>query len=137
MQHKVTRTTDLRADARLATSRQVPLLVMFSQADCPFCFTLTEEILQPMLISGDYTDRVVIRELMIDGDRDIIDFSGKPIDPREVFSRHSLFVTPTILLFDSNGNEVGERQVGINTVDYYGYYLDKAIDAALKKIRLS
>ena len=137
MQHKVTRTTDLRTDAKLAASRQVPLLVMFSQVDCPFCHTLTEEILEPMLISGDYIDRVVIRELMIDGEADIIDFSGKPVDPYEVFRRHQLFVTPTILLFDSSGNEVGERQVGINTVDYYGYYLDEAIDAALKKIRLS
>ena len=137
MQHKVLQTSDLRADAELAYSRQVPLLVMFSQADCPFCMTLIEEILEPMLISGDYNDRVIIREFMIDGEKDIIDFSGKPVEPREVFTRYLMFVTPTILLFDSEGNEIGERQIGINTVDYYGYYLDEAIDAALRTIRLS
>ena len=88
-----------------------------------------------MLISGDYTDRVLIRELMIDDNQDIVDFSGKSIDPREVFSRYSLYVTPSLLLLDGHGIELAERQIGINTVDYYGYYLDQAIDQALKKIR--
>lgn len=134
MQHQLVKTTDLQADAKQAASIGIPLLVMFSQEDCPFCVKLTEEILQPMLISGDYTDRVLIRELMIDDDRDIIDFSGKPIDPRQVFTRYLLFVTPSILLFDRQGNELAERQIGINTVDYYGYYLDEAINVALTKL---
>jgi len=108
---------------------------MFSQEECPFCLKLTEEILEPMLISGDYTDRVLIRELMIDGNDELVDFSGESIDPRAVFSRYLLYVTPTILLLDSKGDEVAERQVGINTVEYYGYYLDEAIRQALEKIR--
>ena len=135
MQHNLIKTTNLQADGELAKSRSIPLLIMFSQADCPFCHTLTEEILEPMLISGDYTDRVLIRELMIDDSRDLIDFSGKPIDPRAVFSRYLLYVTPSILLLDNQGNELAERQIGINTVDYYGYYLDQAIDHALSKVR--
>lgn len=132
---RLIKTTDLQNDGQLAKSQLTPLLLMFSQADCPFCLTLTEEILEPMLISGDYTDRVLIRELMIDDNHDIIDFSGRPIDPREVFSRYLLYVTPSILLLNDQGHELAERQIGINTVDYYGYYLDEAIDQALKKIR--
>ena len=135
MQHKLIKTTNLKADSELARSQSVPLLVMFSQEHCAFCLKLTEEILEPMLISGDYTDRVLIRELMIDGNQDIIDFSGFSTDPREVFSRYLLYVTPSILLLDSQGKELAERQIGINTVDYYGYYLDEAINQALNKIR--
>ena len=110
-------------------------MIMFSQEDCPFCVKLTEEIINPMLISGDYTDRVLIRELMIDASQDIIDFTGDPIDAREIFSRYLLFVTPSVLLLDGSGEELAERQIGINTVDYYGYYLDEAIDQALTTIR--
>lgn len=135
MQHNLIKTTNLQNDGELAKSRSIPLLIMFSQADCPFCHTLTEEILEPMLISGDYTDRVLIRELMIDDSRDLIDFSGKSIAPRAVFTRYLLYVTPSILLLDNQGNELAERQIGINTVDYYGYYLDRAIDHALSKVR--
>lgn len=134
MRHKLIKTTNLKMDSELAGSHSIPLLLMFSQEDCPFCLKLTEEILEPMLISGDYTDRVLIRELMIDGNQDIVDFSGYSIDPRAVFSRYLLYVTPSILLLDKQGKELAERQIGINTVDYYGYYLDEAIDQALNTI---
>ena len=134
MQHNIIKTANLQADGKLAESRSVPLLIMFSQAYCAFCQKLTEEILEPMLISGDYTDRVLIRELRIDDNQDIIDFTGEIIDPRGVFSRYLLFVTPSILLLDSQGKELAERQIGINTVEFYGYYLDQAIDQALTHV---
>ena len=88
-----------------------------------------------MLISGDYTDRVLIRELRIDADQDIIDFNGEKTNPGKIFTRYSLYVTPSVLLLDRQGSELGERQIGINTVDYYAYYLDQAIDQALNKLR--
>ena len=65
----------------------------------------------------------------------IIDFTGKPVNPRTLFGRYKLFVTPSVLIVDGTGQELAERQIGINTVDYYGYYLDQAIDQALQAIR--
>ena len=88
-----------------------------------------------MLISGDYEDRVLIRELMIDEAADIIDFTGRPVDARAVFTRYLLYVTPSVLIMDGQGEELAERQIGINTVDYYGYYLDEAIGQALAILR--
>ena len=135
MPNKLVKTTDLQQDGLLASQRNIPLMIMFSQEDCAFCLKLTEEIINPMLISGDYTGRVLIRELMIDSGMNIIDFTGKPVNPRELFGRYRLFVTPSVLILDSSGQELAERQIGINTVDYYGYYLDQAIDQALDEIR--
>jgi thioredoxin-related protein len=105
MPNKLVKTTDLQQDGLLVSQRNIPLMIMFSQEDCAFCLKLTEEIINPMLI------------------------------PRELFGRYRLFVTPSVLIFDSNGQELAERQIGINTVDYYGYYLDQAIDQALDEIR--
>ncbi len=110
-------------------------MIVFSQEDCSFCIQLTEEIINPILISGDYRDRVIIRELMIDSGEDIIDFDGSPVHPREIFTRYLLYVTPSVLIMNSHGEELAERQVGINTVDYYGYYLDEAIKQALGRLR--
>lgn len=134
MKNRLLQTTNLQQDARLASRRQVPILLVFSQEDCPFCERLKKEIIEPMLISGDYTHRVLIREFMIDDDDSAIGFDGKPVAPMDVFQNYGLFVTPSVLLLDNQGVELAERLVGINTVDYYGYYLDEAIDKALLKI---
>lgn len=128
-------TQDLHADSQLAKQRHLPLLIIFSQDYCSFCEKLKDEIIQPMLISGDYEDKVIIRELLIDSSQDIVDFHGDRINPGDIFSRYQLYVTPSLLLLDSNGNELAERQIGINTIDYYGYYLDEAIKTALIKLR--
>jgi thioredoxin-related protein len=135
MQNKLLKTTNLQLDGKLAQRINVPLLLTFSQADCPFCVKLAEEVLQPMLISGDYTDRVLIRELMIDHGKDVIDFNGAAVSARAIFARYRLYVTPSVLITDNQGHELAERQIGINTVDYYGFYLDQAIDQALAKLR--
>ena len=128
-------TENLQQDAQTARSKNVPMLVVFSQAHCAFCVTLDQEIIQPMLISGDYTDKVLIREIMIDRTGTVVDFDGNAVSPREVFDRYGLFVTPTILLLDHNGKEIAERMTGINTVEYYGYYLDQSIQQALMQVR--
>lgn len=130
----VTQTTSLQDDAQLAQQKQVPLLIIFSQEYCGFCEKLKEEIIHPMLISDDYTNKVVIRELRIDG-QNINDFNGRMIGPGDIFTRYMLHVTPSLLLLDKNGDELAERQIGINTIDYYGYFLDKAIEHALQKLR--
>lgn len=135
MQHILVKTTDLQQDGLLAQQKKLPLMIVFSQEDCSFCIQLTEEIINPILISGDYRDRVIIRELMIDSGEDIIDFDGSPVHPREIFTRYLLYVTPSVLIMNGHGEELAERQVGINTVDYYGYYLDEAIKQALGRLR--
>ena len=137
MKKQVQQTSDLQRDARLASHGKVPLLLIFSQVDCAFCERLKDEVINPMLISGEYTHRVLIREFMIDDDEPVTDFDGRPIDPMMVFHRYDLFVTPSVLILGHQGKELAERQIGINTVDYYGYYLDTSIDQALSKIRRS
>ena len=136
-QHEVhvQETVNLYQDGQLAAQRKVPLLIIFSQIDCAFCERLKEEVINPMLISGDYTDKVLIREFMIDHDEEITGFNGKSVEAISVFYDYDLYVTPSVLLLDSQGNELAERQIGINTVDYYSYYLDAAIDKARKIIR--
>jgi len=54
---------DLRNTAKLSQQKQIPILVMFGTDECPFCERLREEFLIPMIISGDYTDKVILREV--------------------------------------------------------------------------
>ncbi len=113
-----------------ARAGRLPILLLVSQSDCPYCELLKREILRPMLISGDYDGRVLIRELLIDSELPVRDFDGRAVVPDALAKRYRVRLTPTVLFLDDRGREVAERIVGINTVDFYAYYLDAAIDAA-------
>ena len=127
--------TDLKVLGDLARKQQLPIMLMVSQQDCPYCVLLKSDILNPMMISGDYVDRVIIAELTIDQGGSITDFDGKTVSPRDVAVRYNSTFSPTLLFLDANGRQVRKRMVGVNTIEMYGYYVDESIDAAVKAIR--
>ena len=106
------------------------LLVIVSRTDCGYCQVLKREFIRPMLISGNYTDKVLIRELLLDKDTSITDFDGTRTTASMIAQRYDEWLTPTVLFLSPSGDELTPRRRGINTVEYYGYYLDKAIDQA-------
>lgn len=114
---------------------RMPIMMMVSQAHCSFCEKLKEEILEPMLISGDYTDKVIITELLMDSYSNITGFDGREIHPSDVATGYKVWVTPTLLFLDAEGKEVHPRMLGVNTIEMYGYYIDESIDGALTSIR--
>ena len=118
-----------------ARSGHMPILLVVSQEDCPYCELLKREILEPMLISGEYDGRVLIRELLIDSALPVRDFDGQAITPDALAQRYRARLTPTVLFLDDRGRELTKPMIGINTVDFYGYYLDAAIDAARARLR--
>ncbi len=127
--------TDLSADlARVAASGK-PLMLVFSAEHCFFCERLKENIVKPMLRSGDYDDRVIIRVTEIDDYGSIKNAKGEQTDPPDLARAYGVRVTPTVLLLGPEGDEVAPRQLGINNEDYYGVYLDEAIEQAREKIQ--
>lgn len=120
---------DLQQDATALTSTQV-LLVMVSQHGCSYCTLIKEDFLRPMLRNPKAQQAVMIRELKIDQTRPIIDFDGSQRSAAQVASRYSATLTPTILLLDDKGTLLAPKLVGISTPEFYGYYLDTAIESA-------
>jgi thioredoxin-related protein len=127
--------TDLQADGRQAREAELPILLTFSAIVCEYCRQLEDDFLRPMLISGEYTDRILIRRLLLDNGSRVTDFSGERIATTRLSDRYKVFVTPTLLFLDGNGNELARRMLGINTPEMYGGYLDECIDTALYSIR--
>jgi len=127
--------TDLQADGRQAREARLPILLTFSAIVCEYCRQMEDDFLRPMLISGEYTDRILIRRLLLDNGSRVTDFSGERIATTQLSDRYKVFVTPTLLFLDGNGNELARRMVGINTPEMYGGYLDECIDTALYSIR--
>ncbi len=131
---RVPMTTDLQADAEWAQARGVPLLIMFSLDDCPYCMVVREEFLDPMQLSGNYRDKVLMRILDMDGDF-VTDFDGRRVQADDLAVRYGAAVAPTVVLLDHHGQLLVKRLLGITTPDYYGVYLDAAINQSLLRLR--
>ena len=116
-------------------SRRLPILLVFSSATCPYCKLQEDEILKPMLISGDYDNKVIIRKVLILEEPELIDFRGTTVSMDNFVDRYSVQVPPTILFLDQNGTELTQRLVGINTVEMFGRDVDVAIELSLKKLQ--
>jgi len=123
---------DLEKLSQEALKNKKAILIEFAAADCPYCVKVEEYVLKPMLRSKDYADKVLMRSVYIDQYQNINGWCNKDLSPKEIQNKYNVFVTPTIIIIDHLGNEIGKRQIGINTVDYYSYYLDKEIEKAVE-----
>ncbi len=130
----ITPLSDLARDLAEVERSRRPLMLIFSADHCPFCERLKENIVKPMLRSGDYDDRVIIRVTELDVYEAITGKDGKPIEPPDLARAYNVWVTPTVLILGPDGEELAPRQLGINNEDYYGAYLDAAIEEARAKL---
>lgn len=118
-------------DARI---KKLPIMVLFSSVHCDYCSFIKEEFLNPMIKSGDYLDKVIIKVVEDDEGDEVIDFNKEIIDSDDFSDRYNIIFTPTIIFINSDGAEVTERIVGLGNVEYFGGFLDEAIDNAQIKI---
>lgn len=126
---------DLQADAEVAREKQLPILVLFSSSSCGYCTIVREDFLEPMLKNAAYRDKVIIRIVSIDDGGSLRDFNGNKLDPGAFSDQHNVFLTPTVKLFAPDGTETVPALVGLYTVDFYGGYLDIAIEESLAQLR--
>jgi len=125
---------DLQKDGLLAQEKGLPVLLEFTMHGCPFCLEIEEEILRPMIGSGEYDHKVLVRNVKIDDDLKITDFNGESITYEDLAYRYNVTVVPTLILVHGNGQPMDLEMVGVTTIDFYGAYLDQAIESALKKV---
>lgn len=107
------------------------ILLMVSQDNCSYCVRVKRDYLEPMLASGEHPP---IRVLHIDRAQAVVDFDGKTSDGSLIASRLGGRFTPTMLFVDAKGNELHPPIIGLNTPDYYGFYLDEAIRNAYQRL---
>lgn len=130
--NKLEDVTDFQALAKEMKEKNIGLLLEFNAAYCHFCLQLEEDILNPMLISGDYDDRILIKKLALDSNAPIIGFNGEKTSGAKFARELNVELTPTLVFLDYKGNEIAERMLGINTPEMYGAYVDASIEEAEK-----
>jgi thioredoxin-related protein len=126
---------DLKQDAAAAREMHGVVLLIFVGAHCPYCETALKEFLIPMSGNPDYQTRVVMRRIESNGFRELKDFAGRKVSHRELADDYGVRLNPTVMVFDSTGRALSKPVVGITTPDYYGVFLDQAIDQGVAKVR--
>jgi len=128
---ELTEARDMSADGRLARKGGMPILLLVSQLTCPYCEQIKREILHPMVVAGDYRGALLIRELYMDTHGRIRDFKGRYVGNSQFAYGYDVHLTPTLLFLGPDGRELTKRMVGINTPEFYSYYVDQAIQSAI------
>ena len=126
---------DLAADGATARERRIPILLFFNRVGCPYCERALGGFLLPMERDPANAARVMFRQVETDRMTKMVDFKGEPLRHRQFAARYKIKLTPTIWIVDGDGNSLADPIVGLTTPDYYGYYLDRAIDEAGKKLK--
>lgn len=126
---------NLQRDGELARQKNGIVLVMFAGEYCSYCERVLNEFLIPMSRNPDYQKKLVMRRVDNTGATTVKDFDGTVEDHRQFSIEQGVNMVPTVMLFDTRGRLLAKPLVGLTTVDYYGYYLDQAIDQALAKVR--
>jgi thioredoxin-related protein len=126
---------DLQADAKLAREQGVPVLLAFMLTTCPYCTIARRDYLVPMQASEQWRGKVIMREVVLDSANTISDFAGESLTAREFAKRYGIRSVPTVIVFDGGGAQVTQPLVGVSASDFYGLYLEQAIEAGLLKMR--
>lgn len=125
---------DLAADASLAATRGVPVIILFSLPGCHYCDVVRQNYLVPMQRDLPERQRPVIREVQINGGATFAGF-GRDATTHAAFARrYGVRFAPTVVLLDGSGNILTPPIVGGDTTGLYGGYLDNAFGEAARKL---
>jgi thioredoxin-related protein len=119
-------TGDLAADVRLAAGKGVPLVVLYSRDDCSWCAKLRREHLGPL--ARDPKAPALVRELHMDRATPLLDFAGRRTTSADFAKQMQAQFAPTLMFHGPGGALLAESIVGYRLADFYGAYLERAIE---------
>jgi thioredoxin-related protein len=126
---------NLAETGQLSKQPGIPIIVFVSRDACPYCRSLRDKILVPMLVAGKFEQRAILLELSLDRVNPLTGFENNQITAKAFAQFYRAEITPTLLFLNSEGLEISKRIVGISNLELYGFYLQKSIDEAMLAIR--
>lgn len=131
--HALAAAIDLAADGRLAAARGVPLVVLYSREECSWCEKLRREHLAPL--ARDPAWPALVRELHMDRATPLIDFAGRRTTSADFSRQVKARFAPTVMFHGPTGETLAEAIVGFRLADFYGAYLERAIEQSRARLR--
>jgi len=123
---------DLAADAAIMRDKHLPLMVMFSRANCGWCDKARQHLLP---IAAEPLARVLLRQVDIDREEPLTDFTGETTTHRTFSAAHQVKLAPTLIIFGPDGERLVDSLVGYQSPDFYGALIDRAIEESHNRMR--
>ena len=117
---------DLQAEARAAAKTGLPLVLMFSRKDCPYCITVRRDYLAPLSQIARFK-QVIVRQIDQDRDTPLKDFDGKNTTHAAFAARQNIKLVPVVSFHGSDGRQTSEAIIGARLPDFYQSYLEAAL----------
>ncbi len=121
--------TDIGAQSAAAAKQGEPLVVLVTLPGCVYCETVRRNYLGPQVAAGE----ISAREIDMTADTPIRDVDGNMTTAKQWASARNISVAPTVLFLDPNGRNLATPLRGMQP-DFYGAYLENAIDEARAKM---
>lgn len=103
------------------------ILVLMHLENCPWCHFVINEVIAPMTELKEYTDKLIIRQIMTGESLTLQDFNGTQISNDDFAYEYEVDFYPTLLLFNAQGR-VLEKIIGVASKDFYWTELDKTLN---------
>ncbi len=124
---------DLASDARLMRSRQLPLVLYFHTATCPYCRRLEDLYLLPLLQRNAKAPQFILRGIEIDRTHALRDFAGNRTNMRAFATAAHVSFVPTLRFVGPDGKPLVPDLVGLGSPDFFYGELEEAIRKAGEK----
>ena len=96
------------------------VLLMFQQADCPFCYRMRTTILNQRKVQDYYRENFLIFHVDIEGDIEVTDFNGQQLLEKDfAFRKNRVRATPVFAFYDLNGKRVARYTGATTDVDEF------------------
>lgn len=126
---------DLRADARVARAERLPIVLFFYSRSCPFCREVEDLYLKPLQKENVKHRHFLLRRVETGERRALIDFNGTKTDFRAFTQQQKVMLVPHLRFFGPDGERLAGDLIGLGSRDFYGGYLEDAIEEARAKLR--
>ncbi len=128
---------DLKADGEKARADGKPILLFFNLSGCHFCRFSLRTAVVPMYRDATFRDAVVFRQITIDDGKTLIGFDGKKVSTHDFASQYKATFTPTIMMVDGAGKQIGDSIVGVASIDFYSGYVEALAKGAIDSVKTS
>jgi thioredoxin-related protein len=98
---------DLKAElANAKKEGKTGILLMYTQADCPWCYRMETTILNQSEVQDYYRKHFLIFHIDIKGDTSLVDFKGKDTTEKAFSEEYRVRATPVFGFYDLDGNPI-------------------------------
>ena len=91
------------------------------------------EYLVPMSRDA-WRERAIFRRIDIDRPLPAVDFDGASTTHDRIAARYRVRFSPTVIVVGPDGNARSAPIVGLTSVDFYGAYLERALEEGVRSL---